>query len=88
MGVPAMPRSTKLINESHIWKSKVDDLKECNIPRYYRLYNEVSFREVYNFSRLLDAYLNTNRISTKDYSSMIKKFALEQQLPPPITSVA
>ncbi|CAF1166687.1 unnamed protein product [Rotaria sordida] len=86
--VPDMSRSTKLIESSHIWKSKSNDLKECDIPRYYRLYNDVSFREVYNFSRLLDTYLATNRISTKDYSSMIKKFALEQQLPSPITSVA
>ncbi|CAF4949494.1 unnamed protein product [Rotaria sp. Silwood1] len=90
--VPAMSRPTRLIESSHIYKSKVDgkiyDLKEFTIPRYYRLYNDVSFREIYNFSRLLDAYLQTNRIITEDYSKMIKNFALKQQLPSPITSVA
>ncbi|CAF1318490.1 unnamed protein product, partial [Rotaria sp. Silwood1] len=90
--VPAIPRPTRLVESSHIYKSKVDgkiyDLKEFTIPRYYRLYNDVSFREIYNFSRLLDAYLQTNRTITEDYSKMIKNFALKQQLPSPITSVA
>ncbi|CAF2831824.1 unnamed protein product [Rotaria sp. Silwood2] len=90
--VPAIPRSTKLVEPTHIYQSKVDgkiyDLKEFTIPRYYRLYNDVSFREIYNFSRLLDAYLETNRTITKDYSTMIKNFALDHLLPSAITSVS
>jgi hypothetical protein len=61
-------------------------LDQFSIPRYYRLYNDVGFREMYNFSRVLDTYLDRNQ--TSDYSSMVKNFALEQQLPSSITSAA
>jgi hypothetical protein len=61
-------------------------LEQSNIPRYYRLYSDAGFREVYDFSRMLDLYLN--RINSRDYSSIIQNFALENQLPRPITAVA
>jgi hypothetical protein len=65
-------------------------LEQFSIPRYYRLYNDVSFREMYNFSRILDTYLDPNRTATaaKDYSTMVKNFALDQQLPTEVTSAA
>jgi len=62
-------------------------LEQFSIPRYYRLYNDASFREMYNFSRVLDTYLDSSR-STKDYSLMAKSFALDQQLPLEVTSAA
>jgi hypothetical protein len=61
-------------------------IEQFDIPRYYRLYTDVGFREVYDFSRILDLYLN--RISSRDYSSIIQNFALDHQLPRPITAVA
>jgi hypothetical protein len=64
-------------------------LEQFSIPRYYRLYNDVSFREMYNFSRILDTYLDSNRTTTtNDYSTMVKNFALDQQLPTEVTSAA
>ena len=88
----SMPQSTDSVQSSHIWKNKVNEkmyfLEQYNIPRYYRLYDDVSFRDIYNFSRILNAYLDSNRTSTKLYSSMIKNFALEHRLPLPITSTA
>jgi hypothetical protein len=64
-------------------------LEQFSIRRYYRLYNDVSFREMCNFSRILDIYLDANRTTTtKDYSTMVKNFALDQQLPPEVTSAA
>ena len=82
-------RRPRLTETSHIWKDetegKVYVLKQFSIPRYYRLYNDVSFREIYNFSRLLETYLN--RTNLDNYSSIVKHFAIEQQLPT-ITSVA
>jgi len=92
--VPTIPRTNKLSDTSHVWRSKVDGqiyvLEQFSIPRYYRLYNDASFREMYKFSRLLDTYLDTNRTTTttKDYSSMIKSFALDQQVPSTVTSAA
>jgi hypothetical protein len=81
------------LNEtSHVWRSKVDGelhvLEQFSIPRYYRLYNDVSFREMYNFSRILDTYLDPSRSTTTDYSSIVKHYALQQQLPSSITSAA
>ncbi len=90
--VPATPRSNKVVESSHVWRSKVDGkmyvLEQFSIPRYYRLYNDVSFREMYNFSRILDTYLDPNRTTTKDYATMVKSFALDQQLPTEVTSTA
>ena len=63
-------------------------LEQLPIPRYYRLYNDVSFRELYHFSRLLDTYLDPNRTSGHNYSSVIRDFALDQQLPSTVTSAA
>ncbi|CAF2527000.1 unnamed protein product [Rotaria sp. Silwood2] len=84
-------RSHQLVEPTHVWKSDIDGtvyiLEQFSIPRYYRLYNDVNFREIYNFSRILQSYVNHNRLTSKDYSSIIKNFALEQQLPT-ITSVA
>jgi hypothetical protein len=83
------PRSSRLVESPHVWRSKVDGelyvLGQFSIPRYYRLYNDVSFRQMYNFSRVLDTYLDSTRPSTTDYSSMLKNFAFEQS---PITSAA
>ena len=63
-------------SSSHTWRTDVDGktytLEQFRIPRYYRLYNDVAFREIYNFSRLLDSY-----VGSKDYSSLRKSFALE-----------
>lgn len=69
-------------------RGNIDDLQQYSIPRYYRLYDDVSFRQMYNFSRMLDGNLASDRISRKTYSSLIKDFALDQQIPSPITSVA
>ncbi len=89
--VPATPRTNKLVESSHVWRSKVDGkmyvLEQFSIPRYYRLYNDASFREMYNFSRVLDTYLDSSR-STKDYSLMARNFALDRQLPLEVTSAA
>ena len=78
---PISPKSSKSSPSLHVWKSKVDGnvyvLEQFSIPRYYRLYNDVSFREIYNFSRALDAYLTPNQINHDNYSSMLKSFALE-----------
>ncbi|CAF4697537.1 unnamed protein product [Rotaria sp. Silwood1] len=83
--------SHQLVEPSHIWKSNIDGtvylLEQFSIPRYYRLYNDVTFREIYNFSRLLESYINNSGLTSKDYSSIIKNFALKQQLPT-ITSIA
>ena len=82
-------RSQRETETSHVWRDetegKVYILKQFSIPRYYRLYNDVSFREMYNFSRILDTYLTPT--TSDKYSSIVKNYALEQQLPP-ITSVA
>ena len=91
--VPAVPRpSQPLVESSHVWTSKVDGktyvLDQFSIPRYYRLYNDASFREMYQFSRMLDTYLDSDGKPTKDYSTMVKNFAVDQQLPSEITSVA
>lgn len=91
--VPAVPRpSQPLVESSHVWTSKVDGktyvLEQFSIPRYYRLYNDASFREMYQFSRMLDTYLDSNETPRKDYSTMVKNFAVDQQLPSEITSVA
>ncbi len=93
--IPATPRSNKLVESSHVWRSKVDGkmyvLEQFSIPRYYRLYDDVSFREMYNFSRILDTYLDSNRTTTtttNDYSTMVKNFALDQQLPTEVTNAA
>ncbi|CAF1197573.1 unnamed protein product [Rotaria magnacalcarata] len=87
----SISRSRRLVGTSHIWKSNIDGtvyiLEQFSIPRYYRLYNDVNFREVYNFARTLQSYVTHNRITSKDYSSIVKSFALEQQLPT-ITSLA
>jgi hypothetical protein len=92
--VPILRRTTpnstsrRLSETSHIWKDNSDGkiyiLKQFSIPRYYRLYNDVSFREIYNFSRILNTYVN--RTNSENYSSIIKNFAL-QQLLPTLTSV-
>lgn len=83
--------SRKIIDPSHVWKSDTDGtvyiLKQFSIPRYYRLYNDVSFRQIYYFSCMLQSYSTHNRITSKDYSSIVKSFAVEQQLPT-ITSLA
>ena len=63
-------------------------LEQFSIPRYYRLYTDVSFREMYDFSRILDTYLDPSRSTTTDYSSIVKNYALEQQFPSSITSAA
>jgi len=85
---PYTPRSSKLIETPHVWRSKIDgnvySLKKFSIPRYYRLYNDVSFREMYNFARIFDTYLTPPR----DYSSLITDYALQQQVLSPITSAA
>ncbi|CAF0767186.1 unnamed protein product [Adineta steineri] len=61
-------------------------IDQFTIPRYYRLYNDVGFREVYDFSCVLNSYLN--RTTSQDYSSMIQHFALDHQIPAPIISAA
>jgi hypothetical protein len=82
-------RSCRFIEASHVWRNESDGkvyiLRQFSIPRYYRLYNDVSFREIYNFSRILETFLN--RTTPQIYSSIVRNFALEQQLPT-ITSVA
>jgi hypothetical protein len=89
---PASPRPNPLAEKTHVWRSKVDGqlyvLEQFSIPRYYRLYNDASFREMFNFSRMLDTYLDPNRTTRKDYPSMVRNFALDQQLPTPISSAA
>jgi hypothetical protein len=90
---PTTIRTNKLVESPHVWRSKVDGqmyvLDQFSIPRYYRLYNDASFREIYNAARIFDIYLNSNRTaSTKDYSAIVKSFALDSQLPPTITSAA
>ena len=61
-------------------------LDSSSIPRYYRLYNDAEFREVYNISRVLDTYLDPTRPSTttttttNDYSTMAKTFAINHQI--------
>lgn len=84
-------RSRRLVEKSHVWKNDIDGkvyiLDQFSIPRYYRLYNDVSFREVYQFSRLLESYLERHEKANDAYTSMIKDFALEQRLPP-VTTVA
>ncbi len=84
-------QSRRLVDPSHIWKSdddgKIYILDQFSIPRYYRLYNDVSFREVYHFSRLLEPYLQRKRSNSRAYSSIVRNFALNGQLPT-ITSVA
>jgi hypothetical protein len=78
-----------LVENSHVWKNtsdgKVYILKQFSIPRYYRLYNDVSFRQVYHFSRILETYLN--RTTPQAYSAIVRNFAVNQQLPT-ITIVA
>ncbi len=91
--VPVPPPTSKSAESSHVWRSKVDGkmyvLEQFSIPRYYRLYNDVSFREMYNASRVLDIYLDSNRATTtNDYSAMVKHFALDQQLSTEVTSAA
>ena len=54
-------------------------LEQFNIPRYYRLYHDVNFRQIYNFSRIVHSYLNSNQMNSKDYSTIVKNFALQQQ---------
>ena len=87
--VPLSPRSTRLVDKSHVWKNDVDGkvyiLDQFSIPRYYRLYNDVSFREVYKFSCLLESYLDRHEKPSAAYSSLIKNFALDQQIPTEIT---
>ena len=89
---PPPPRTKPVVESAHVWTSQVDGktyvLDQFSIPRYYRLYNDVSFRDMYQFSRILDTYLDSNRTSTKDYSNMVKTFAVDQQLPSEITSAA
>lgn len=69
---------------SHVWKSKVDGqvyvLDQFSIPRYYRLYNDASFREIYNASRVLDNCLTNKQDNVESYSSFVRSFALEQPL--------
>lgn len=84
-------RSRRVVDKSHIWKNDIDGkvyiLDQFSIPRYYRLYNDVSFREVYQFSRLLESYIERHETANDTYTSMIKEFALEQRLPA-VTTVA
>lgn len=86
---PSIIRSSRVTEASHVWRDetegKVYILKQFSIPRYYRLYNDVSFREIYNFSRILETYLH--RTTAENYSSIVRQYAVQQQLPP-ITSVA
>jgi len=68
---------------SHTWTNESDGkvyvLQQFSIPRYYRLYNDVSFREVYYFSCLLDKYIN--RTTPSNYSNIVRNYAIQQQLP-------
>lgn len=84
-------RSRRLVDKSHIWKNDVDGkvyiLDQFSIPRYYRLYNDASFREVYQFSRLLESYIDRHEKATDTYTSLIKDFALAHRLPA-VTTVA
>jgi len=84
-------RSRRVVDKSHIWKNDIDGkvyvLDQFSIPRYYRLYNDVSFREVYQFSRLLESYIERHETANDTYTSLIKEFALEQRLPA-VTTVA
>ena len=83
--------SQRLVDGSHIWKSEADGkvyvLDQFSIPRYYRLYNDVSFREIYNFSRLLQPNTQQTLPTFDDYSWDIRNCPVEQQLPT-IRSVA
>lgn len=77
------PRSPRSERKSHIWQSQVDGklyvLEQFSIPRYYRLYNDVSFRELFQFSRLLDHYIDPTEKNIQNYSNLLKSFALDQQ---------
>ncbi|CAF0776245.1 unnamed protein product [Adineta steineri] len=90
--VPSKPRPLKLAEPTHVWRSKADgklySLKPFSIPRYYRLYNDAGFKEMYDFSRVHDTYSVPDRTNTDDYSSLLTNFVLEHQLPSPIRSVA
>lgn len=92
--VPAPPLPQREPRQSsYTWKSQVDGetsvSEQFSIPRYYRLYNDAEFREVYNFSRVLDTYLDPNRpTTTNDYSTMVKSFALDHQKSSEVTSAA
>ena len=74
--LPSTPRLVlPVAPPSHSWRNESDGktyvLEQFSIPRYYRLYNDVAFREIYEFSRLID--------HSKDYSSLLKTFALEHR---------
>ncbi|UJR29993.1 hypothetical protein I4U23_017540 [Adineta vaga] len=77
----ATARSQRHRELSQTWRND-----QWSIPRYYRLYNDVGFREVYDFSRFLDSCLT--RTTPKDYSSILHHYALEQQFPSTIPSLA
>lgn len=71
--------------KTHVWQSRVDGqvyvLEQFAIPRYYRLYNDVSFRELFHFSRLLDHYIDPTATNIQNYSTLLKNFALDQPTP-------
>ncbi|CAF1129915.1 unnamed protein product [Adineta ricciae] len=75
---------------SEAWRNESNriglPLDQWSIPRYYRLYNDVGFREVYDFSRTLNSY--SARASPRDYASMVHHYAVDHQLPAAITSPA
>lgn len=79
-------QTNQILSSIDVRKSQ---LTQSSIPRYYRLYNDAEFREVYNISRVLDTYLDPTRPSaTNDYSTLAKSFAIDHQIPTQITSAA
>lgn len=83
------PKAHRVVEKNHVWKNDADGkvyiMDQFSIPRYYRLYNDVGFREVYQFSRLLETYLDRHERSADSYSTMIKTFAVDHQLPTELT---
>ena len=83
-------RRSSIPSAPHVWRSRVDDkvhsLPPMNVPRYYRLYNDASFREMYNISRALDDCMTPER--TRDYASLLTNFVLDQPVPSAIIGAA
>lgn len=85
-----IPHVRRRRDTSQTWRNESNRIglpsDQWSIPRYYRLYNDVGFREVYDFSRTLNSY--SARASPRDYASMVHHYAVDHQLPATITSPA
>ncbi|CAF0755551.1 unnamed protein product [Didymodactylos carnosus] len=66
------------MNTSHIWQNSTDGLtyvlQQWSIPRYYRLYDDVGFRDMYRISLLMNPYLDQADV----YSNIAKNYLFEQ----------